>query len=242
MNKNDYVGFLALLPQATQKMIREGLALGPQGPKAAVRNGKTGEIFIYDEIVDPELEAMGLGISAKGIRAQLQAVGDVGDLLIHVNSPGGDVNQGFAGYGALMQHPARKTVINEGITASAATWIACAGDRVVMMPEARMMIHNAWAVSLGDHRDMARMSQQLGSLDESQRAIYSRRTGLPIEQLARMMDETTYLSAKQAVEQRFADEIMQLPSKAKQPEASALEPQQVLSAYQLAQLRASARK
>jgi len=243
MTRTDgYRGALSLLPEELQTRLQAALGAGPQERRPAARAGKQGHIYIYDTIEQPFLEAMGIGRSAKGLIADLESLGDIDELAIHMNTPGGDTFEGFAFYNALAQHRARKTVINEGLTASAGTYIAMAGDRIVMMPEARMMVHEAWGMGIGRAADLRKQADLIESINGSMRDIYVRRTGLSAEEIAKVMADETWFTAQEAVDRKFADEIMRLPSKAK-PEAKArAEEKQLLSAYQLAQLRSTARK
>ena len=92
--------------------------------------------------------------------------------------------------------------------ASAASVIAMAGTKVLMAPTSLMMIHNPATVAFGDHVDMQKAIDMLEEVKESIINSYEIKTSLPRKQLSRMMDETTWMNAKKAIELGFADGIL----------------------------------
>ena len=99
------------------------------------------EIFVHDEI--------GLfGVTSKDFIDELRDV-EQGRIKLHINSPGGSVTDGIAIYNALKSHKATVDVYVDALAASIASVIAMAGDRVIMAPHSRMMIHEAMAVGMG---------------------------------------------------------------------------------------------
>lgn len=131
-----------------------------------------------------------------------------GPVTIWLNSPGGDCVAASQIYSMLMDYPHDVTVKIDGIAASAASVIAMAGTRVCMAPTAPMMIHNPATTAFGDHRDMSKAIEMLEEVKESIINAYELRTGLSHTQLSHMMDETTWMNAKKAVELGFADDIL----------------------------------
>lgn len=88
---------------------------------------------------------MGEGVTAKRISAALRAIGEQ-DIVVNLNSPGGDMFEGLAIYNLLRAHSGKVTVNILGIAASAASIIAMAGDEIKMGRGAFLMIHNCWAM------------------------------------------------------------------------------------------------
>ena len=131
-----------------------------------------------------------------------------GPVTIWLNSPGGDCVAASQIYSMLMDYPHDVTVKIDGIAASAASVIAMAGTGVCMAPTAPMMIHNPATTAFGDHRDMSKAIEMLEEVKESIINAYELRTGLSHTQLSHMMDETTWMNAKKAVELGFADDIL----------------------------------
>ena len=131
-----------------------------------------------------------------------------GPITVWINSPGGDCVAASQIYTMLMDYKGDVTVKIDGIAASAASVVAMAGTTVLMAPTALMMIHNPATVAFGDHVDMEKAIDMLSEVKESIINAYEIKTDLPRKQLARMMDDTTWMNAKKAVELGFADDIL----------------------------------
>lgn len=149
----------------------------------------------YDDDVTPEL-----------FRAELNS--GSGDIILWINSPGGDCFAAAQIYTMIAEYKGKVTVKIDGIAASAASVIAMAGDVVQMSPVANMMIHNPATIAWGDQREMRHQADVLDEIKESIINAYERKTGLSRTRLAKLMDEETWLSAYKAVELGFADEII----------------------------------
>lgn len=159
----------------------------------------------YQEVYDYwGLEAT----SPSKVMKQLSEVDTTEDINVVINSTGGDVWSGSEIYTALKEHQGHVTVKIVGIAASAASFIACAGDTVKMSPTGQFMIHNAAFINQGDHQAMSKGAEVLQVTDESIRNAYKLKTHLDDEQLIEMMDKETWLNARQAKECGFVDEVM----------------------------------
>ena len=101
------------------------------------------ELRIYDEI--------GFwGTTAKGFIDELEAAAaGAAEVVVAVNSPGGDVFDAFTIYNALRRYAGKVTAHVDGVAASAASLIVMAGDQVVMPENTMLMIHNPWTIALG---------------------------------------------------------------------------------------------
>ncbi|HGN1742339.1 TPA: head maturation protease, ClpP-related [Providencia stuartii] len=149
----------------------------------------------------------GEGVTAKRISAALRAIGNQ-DVVVNINSPGGDMFEGLAIYNLLRAHSGKVTVNVLGIAASAASIIAMAGDEIQMGRGAFLMIHNCWAVGVGNRHDFAKLANDLAPFDKSMSDIYVARSGLPEETISQMMDNETYIGANDAIEKGFADSLL----------------------------------
>lgn len=127
---------------------------------------------------------------------------------IWIDSPGGDCIAASQIYTMLMDYKGDVTIKIDGIAASAASVIAMAGTKVLMAPTAMMMLHNPATIAFGDHVDMEKAIEMLSEVKESIINAYEIKTSLPRRQLSKMMDETTWMNAKKAVELGFADDIL----------------------------------
>ena len=131
-----------------------------------------------------------------------------GPITIWISSPGGDCIAASQIYSMLMDYKGDITVKIDGIAASAASVIAMAGTKVLMAPTAVMMVHNPATMAFGDHVEMEKAIEMLSEVKESIINAYEIKTGLPRKQLAKMMDNTTWMNANKAVEFGFADDIL----------------------------------
>ena len=131
-----------------------------------------------------------------------------GPVVIWISSPGGDCTAASQIYSMLMDYKNDVTVKIDGIAASAASVIAMAGTKVLMAPTAMMMIHNPATAAFGDHVDMEKAIEMLDEVKESIINAYEIKTGLSHAQLSHMMDDTTWMNAKKAIELGFADGLL----------------------------------
>ena len=146
-------------------------------------------------------------INPKAIKQALNEANG-SDVELEINSPGGYVDAGSEIYTALKEYQGQVIAKITGQACSAASWIALAADRVEMSPTAQMMIHRASTISIGNSDDLASDLNALNSLDKSFVDLYSQRTGLDAQEVYRLMCNTTWMNAKEAVDKGFADEIM----------------------------------
>ena len=169
-----------------------------------------GELDIDGEIVAEKGWFTSSGaIVAKEFREALKGVKNV---TVHINSPGGDVMAGAEIYSALREHSmngeGKVHVIVTALAASAASIIAMAGDRISMHPTAYMMIHNPWTIAMGDAKELRKAAKTLDVISEGLVTTYQQRTGKDREQLEKMLENETWMSAATCVEEGFADEII----------------------------------
>lgn len=148
----------------------------------------------------------GGGITAKTVAAQLRAIG--GAVEVQINSPGGDVFEGFAIYNVLREHPYPVNVKVLGMAASAASVIAMAGDTIECGASAFIMIHNCWVMAVGNRHDMRETADYLEPFDQALRAVYVARTGQTEADIGKWMDAETYMSGQLAVDRGFADTLL----------------------------------
>lgn len=154
------------------------------------------------------------GIQPQDI-AQEIAEYDVATLNVHVNSPGGIVFDGFAIYNAFASHPAHVVMSIEGIAASIASVIVMAGDEIRIGESANLMIHKPWSFMIGDADEMRQEAEILDNLEQGIVDIYKARTGGDDEQLKNWMSAETWFRGQQAVDNGFADAIIENKKKEK---------------------------
>lgn len=148
------------------------------------------------------------GVSAVEFAAALDGLpADTSEIRLHLNSPGGEVFEGVAIHSLLRQHPASVTVVVDALAASAASFIAMAGDRIVMTPYAQMMIHDAWGYASGNAAVMRDIADRLDHLSDTSAAMYAARAGGTVADWRTAMIAETWYSADEAVAAGLADEV-----------------------------------
>lgn len=145
-------------------------------------------------------------------KAVIDALSDGEELEVHVNSPGGDVASGQELYSLFASVPTSVAYI-EGMAASAAGFASMGCNRVHMSAVASIMIHNVWCSGVsGDYHDMDKASRMLKSLNESICHAYAKKSGRSLDEIMKLMDRETWLSAEKAKEYGFIDDIYQSQS------------------------------
>jgi ATP-dependent Clp protease, protease subunit len=163
------------------------------------------EILIYDAIGQSFMGENTVG--AKAFIDGLAALGEVDEIKLRINSPGGDVFDGVAIYNALKNHKAKVTAHVDGLAASAASFVAMAADRIVMPSNSFMLVHNASGFSMGTADDMRALAEDLDRIDASMVATYVARTGATQAVVKNLMKEDRLMDAKEAKELGFTDEV-----------------------------------
>lgn len=131
-----------------------------------------------------------------------------GAITVRINSPGGDVTAGVAIYNALAEHEGQVTVKVDGLAASAASFIAMAGDKIVMLPGSMMMVHEPWTFAGGNSEDLTQAVEMLKKTTDSMVPLYAARTGQSEEKIRELLKAETWMTADDAVELGFADEAI----------------------------------
>ena len=154
--------------------------------------------------------APGMYITPEGFLEDLEQVKDKGQITIKLNSCGGDLYTGIAIHNALKGLKGHKTVIVEGIAASAASVIACAGDDVQVYPGSMIMIHGV-AGMFWDYMTIGDLKQAIKGFDAAEQAIaeiYHEKTGTDTDTLRSMMTKETWMVGQTAVDKGFANTII----------------------------------
>ena len=165
------------------------------GTRILTIDGVIAEESWFDDDVTPKL-----------FREQLNA--GQGDVVIYVNSPGGDCVAASQIYTMLMEYKGRVTVKIDGIAASAASVIAMAGTEVLMAPTSLMFVHNPLTVAIGDTEEMQKAIAMLDEVKESIISSYELKTGMSRLKISNLMDAETWMNAIKAIELGFADGIL----------------------------------
>lgn len=181
----------------------------------AKADDREAEVFLYDHIVSSELEAEWWGGIAPGPFVKAIRDLDVDTIHLRINSPGGSVFAARAMEQALREHGAKVIVHIDGIAASAATFIAMAGEEVIMAKGAMFMIHKAWTGMWGNANDLRKEADLLDKIDGTLAETYAAKTGKELAQIADWMAEETWFTADEALENGFATSIAASDAKAR---------------------------
>lgn len=172
------------------------------------------ELYIYGDVESMTLDMENWRYvpsenSAQHFREELAKYPNAERIDIYINSYGGDVFEGTAIYNQLKRHQARKVVHVDGFACSIASVIAMAGDEVIMPRNTLMMIHNMWMCACGNAAELRKAADDLDVINTAGRQAYLQKAGdkLPEEELARMMDAETWLTAERCVELGLADRL-----------------------------------
>lgn len=149
----------------------------------------------------------GEGVTAKRISAALRSM-DGADVTVNMNSPGGDMFEGLAIYNILREYKGHVTVKVLGLAASAASIIAMAADDLRVARSGFLMIHNGWTIAAGNRHQFREIADMMEPFDAAMGDIYSARTGSDLRSMQKLMDAETWIGGSAAVEQGFADSLL----------------------------------
>lgn len=163
----------------------------------------TADVYIYDEIGY-------YGVTASDFTKEIMDL-TAETIELKINSPGGEVFDGVAIYNALKDHPATVNVTIDGLAASAASFIAMAGDHIKMSRGSEMMIHEAHGMCIGNAADMTALAERLDRIGDKIANFYAERAGGDASKWRTAMHAETWYNGEEAVAAGLADEFMDAP-------------------------------
>lgn len=172
------------------------------------------------------------GYPSNYLRFQLQDAGSQ-DITLNISSPGGNVTDGLAMYDMIEAYEGNVTTLGFGLVASIASIVMLAGKRVKMTPNSFFMIHNPWTMAIGDSEELMANAELLAKMEKKLQDIYvaklkksEKYSGNVALKVKRMMDAETWLTAQEALEMGFIDEIQEANK-----EANIIQMQPALARY-----------
>ncbi|MCS4486379.1 head maturation protease, ClpP-related [Staphylococcus americanisciuri] len=166
-----------------------------------------GEIYIYGDIVSYEWGDR--DVSAVKFKESLDALGDVSEIDVHINSAGGNVFEGHAIYNMLRMHKAKVNIYVDALAASIASVIAMSGDTIFMHKNSLLMIHNSWIYTMGNAKELRETADLLDKTDKASNVAYlDKAQNLSEEALNEMLEAETWLTADEALKMGFIDEVL----------------------------------
>lgn len=174
------------------------------GYRLVARGVDAAELYIYGVIGG---DWFGEGITAKQVADDLKGIGKVKTIDVRINSEGGNVFDGKAIYSLLVENKATINVKIDGLAASAASFIAMAGNSIEIAEGAFVMIHDAYGVSFGRAEEMRAYADLLDTVNASIVDVYTSRTKQDAKKIKKWMKDETWFTAKEALANGFADKM-----------------------------------
>lgn len=159
------------------------------------------KVLIYDEIG-------GWGIRAIDLINEINSGNTKLPLNVYINSPGGDLVEALAIFNAIKRYEGDTTAYVDGIAASAASYISMAFDKVVMPENTMMMIHDPISYAFGNADEMRETADLLDKFKNSILSGYADKSGKTVDDISALLSNETWLTAQEAVDMGFADEII----------------------------------
>lgn len=150
-------------------------------------------------------------ITPKIFKDQLYENGKGGPVLVKINSPGGDVIAASKMRAIMTEYPGEITTRVEGVAASAAVMVAISGNTVQIADASYMMIHDPAVVvfmAALDIDTLTSLRDNLRTIKDGIVPAYAQKTGMSEGIISNMMSRETWMSAREAVDMHFADEIV----------------------------------
>ena len=199
-----------------QRWVQGQAEDGKEAPADPSSAGE-GEVMVMGVIVDAMTEDFFGGwvgeevlTSSRAVRRRLKEV--PGDVLVRINSPGGDVWEGSAIHGLLLERANSGATVNvmvEGLAASAASFIMLAGGKITAYPLADFMIHEArLTCHYATATDLERFAKSLRSTNSTLAGLYAARCDLTEAAALQALADETWYSATAARDIGLIDEIL----------------------------------
>lgn len=187
-------------------------------PRLAVADmgGGEYELTLYGDVMAAETIDWWTGehvdtpaVTAEAVNRELDELRRADHVTVRLNSCGGDLYAGLAIYEVLRSLSAEVTVRIEGIAASAASVIACAGDRVVVGPGSILMVHEGSLALFGYYTgaDVRALASDMDAGVRAMLGVYSSKTGRDAEELRPLVEAETWMVGQEIVDAGFADEL-----------------------------------
>lgn len=179
----------------------------PEWYKIEASANDQAEILVYDVIGWPYNDAGDL------VR-YVNSLGDK-DILVRLNTPGGDVFDGMAIFNALANHKGKVTIRIEALAASMGSVLAMAGKEIQAYSNTMMMIHDPWIYTAGNQYELREMADLLEKISGNMLDVYAGRSKIGKREMKEIMKAETWYTAKEAKEKGFINTILETGKAAK---------------------------
>lgn len=177
--------------------------------KMSSNSSSTADIFLYGEVTKYAWEEFG-EVSSITFKQELDDLGDIDVINLHINSPGGSVFEGLNIYNMLKMHPAKVIAYVDALAASIASVIPMCADKIYMHKNSMMMIHHAWTYASGNAQQLRKAADDIEKISKSSCMAYLERAGdkLTEDKLEMLLTEETWLSAEEAFSYGLCDVVL----------------------------------
>ena len=179
----------------------------PEWYKIEASANDQAEILVYDVIGWPYNDAGDL------VR-YVNSLGDK-DILVRLNTPGGDVFDGMAIFNSLANHKGKVTIRIEALAASMGSVLAMAGKEIQAYSNTMMMIHDPWTYMAGNQYELRDMADLLEKISGNMLDVYTGRSKVGKREMKEIMKAETWYTAKEAKEKGFINTILETGKAAK---------------------------
>lgn len=167
-----------------------------------IKDESGGRVLRLEGPIDED-DIWGDAVTPRAFWDELEA--DTGDITVWVNSPGGSVFAAAEIYTMLRDYAGTVTVKVASVAASATSVVVMAGDVVQM---SLLFLHDPSTIAFGNAKDMEKAIQTLDKVKKSIISDYMAKSGLSHNRIAKLMENESWIPAKEAVQLGFADEIL----------------------------------
>ena len=168
-------------------------------------SGDETDLYIFGDITGYPWDEK--DTDAFGIVKKLQSI-ESGKINVHINSYGGDVSEGLAIHNVLKNSKSKVVTYCDGFACSAASVIFMAGDERIMNSASLLMIHNAWTYAAGNANEFRKQAEDLDKITQASINAYLSRVNIAEDEVKKLMDKETWLTADESVSYGFATEIV----------------------------------
>ena len=178
--------------------------------KAEIKKGepKTGEMYIYS-IID-NIQWSPEDTSPMSFKSELDKLGDIKQLNIYINSPGGNPFAAMAIFNLVdrCKKKIKVTTYNDGLAASAASILLMMGDKIIIPSNAITMIHRAWTIEIGNANDFRKTANELEIIDNALIDVYmTKNQHLSRDEMTELVNVETWMNAQDALDYGFEIEV-----------------------------------
>ena len=165
-------------------------------------DAKKAEIRIYGVIGDPEWGMIGASEVVDALAKM-----DGKRVKVHINSPGGNIDEGIAMFNALKKHNGGVDTVVDSLAASMGSYLMLVGRTRTISKNAMVMIHNPMTMAFGNAIELRKTADTLDKYLARMLPVYAKKTGKPVEELQPLLDAETWYVGQEIIENGFATEI-----------------------------------